>query len=289
MNNIQLWNNDYEIKFFKEALNDFASPGQLFYKLKNEYLAYIPNHINSEGQTLQSRNSLIGKFTENWCKKLLESIARDNNLFAVNDVICEELGLTKKSSADVAFCVKDSIVQRPEDIKLIFEVKMSVVSNYKYDKNADEIKYIGDFKSHKGQPSLLRSDSMLKAIGKAINIRVSGSAAKIPIIVLGNSPITDSYMKKVDFLKTAGVVQGFLSLNPKPTDSDFVKNTVKFGFRTIQNTEMLKSFIDDLLKTEMNYFSSMISKIDLGKIITMANTETTEILKAEKFLSLINK
>ena len=289
MNNIQLWNNDYEIKFFKEALNDFASPGQLFYKLKNEYLAYIPNHINSEGQTLQSRNSLIGKFTENWCKKLLESIARDNNLFAVNDVICEELGLTKKSSADVAFCVKDSIVQRPEDIKLIFEVKMSVVSNYKYDKNADEIKYIGDFKSHKGQPSLLRSDSMLKAIGKAINIRVSGSAAKIPIIVLGNSPITDSYMKKVDFLKTAGVVQGFLSLNPKPTDSDFVKNTVKFVFRTIQNTEMLKSFIDDLLKTEMNYFSSMISKIDLGKIITMANTETTEILKAEKFLSLINK
>ena len=61
---------------------------------------------------------------------------------------------------------------------------------------------LGDYKQHKGNPSLLRSDSMLKAIGKSINIRVSGIAsAKIPIIVLGNSPITDSYVKKLIFLK----------------------------------------------------------------------------------------
>jgi len=87
---------------------------------------------------------------------------------------------------------------------------MSIVSNYKYLQQSDSLQYLGDYKSHKGNPSILRSDSMLKAIGKSINIRVSGiSSTKIPIIILGNSPITESYKNKVDFLKTSGVIQGF--------------------------------------------------------------------------------
>ncbi|PIT89966.1 hypothetical protein COU23_01095, partial [Candidatus Kuenenbacteria bacterium CG10_big_fil_rev_8_21_14_0_10_36_11] len=174
MKNFSLWNNDIEIQFFKEALENFASPEQLFYKLKAGYFAYIPKGDDSEGQTLQSRNSLIGKFTEKWCRNLLEPIAEKLNLFAINDVICEEIGLTKKSSADVAFCKKDALTQKAEDIKLLFEVKMSIVSNYKFDKLSNIIEPVGDYKNHKGNPSLLRSDSMLKAIGKSINIRVSG-------------------------------------------------------------------------------------------------------------------
>jgi len=59
-----LWNNDIEIAFFKESLHAFASPEQLFYKLKGDYYAYIPRGFDAEGQTLQSRNSLIGKFTD---------------------------------------------------------------------------------------------------------------------------------------------------------------------------------------------------------------------------------
>ncbi len=67
---------------------------------------------------------------------------------------------------------------------------------------------------------------MLKAIGKSINIRVSGNeSATIPIVILGNSPITESYVKKVDFLKESGVIQNFISLNPIPTKLDFVKST----------------------------------------------------------------
>jgi hypothetical protein len=43
------------------------------------------------------------------------------------------------------------------------------------------------------------SDSMLKTIGKSINIRVSSfKAARIPLIVMGNTPITNSYYPKVD-------------------------------------------------------------------------------------------
>ena len=282
-----LWNNDVEIKFFKEALKNFASPEQLFYNLKDGYYAYVPKGSDSEGQTLQSRNSLIGQFTEKWCKTFFELVAEELGLFAVNGVICEELGLTNKSSADLAFCTTNNIIQQPDNIKLIFEIKMSVVSNYKFTM-PDKIEFIGDYKQHKGNPSLLRSDSMLKAIGKSINIRVSGLAStKVPIVILGNSPITESYIKKVDFLKTSGVIQGFWSLNPMPAEGDFVKITPKRGFQTIEMPDAIFELSKQLVESDMNYFSSMVSKQNLGELISTANKESTNIAKAEKFLNLI--
>lgn len=282
-----LWNNDVEIKFFKEGLKNFASPEQLFYNLKDGYYAYVPKGSYSEGQTLQSRNSLIGQFTEKWCKTLFEPVAEKLGLFAVNGVICEELGLTPRSSADLAFCATDNNIQQFENVKLIFEIKMSIVSNYRLHK-PDKIEFIGDYKQHKGNPSLLRSDSMLKATGKSINIRVSGQAsANIPIVILGNSPITESYIKKVDFLKTSGVIQGFWSLNPMPAEGDFVKITPKRGFQTIEMPDTIFELSKQLVESDMNYFSSMVSKQNLGELISTANKESTNIAKAEKFLNLI--
>lgn len=282
-----LWNNDAEMRFFTEALKNFASPEQLFYNLQNGYFAYVPKGSNAEGQTLQSRNSLIGQFTEKWSKTLFEPIAKELGLYAVNSVVCEELGLSKLSSADLAFCTTSNTFQKPENIKLLFEIKMSVISNYKFTQ-PNNLEYVGDYKQHKGNPALLRSDSMLKAIGKSINIRVSGIAStKIPVVVLGNSPITDSYIKKVDFLKTSGVIQGFWSLNPKPTTADYVKNTPKLGFQTILSKDQLFKSCKELLTNDMNYFSTMISKLKLGEIIRIASQEPSEIAKAEKFLTLI--
>ncbi|MFY9598130.1 MAG: hypothetical protein WAP53_07080 [Dysgonamonadaceae bacterium] len=281
------WNNDIEIQFFTNALKSFASPEQLFYKLESGYFAYVPKGLDAEGQTLQSRNSLIGQFTEKWCKDLFEPIAKELGLFAINGVVCDEIGLTKRSSADLALCTTNQLFQKPENIKLIFEIKMSVVSNYEYI-FPDVIKFVGDYKQHKGNPALLRSDSMLKAIGKSINIRVSGiESSTIPIVVLGNSPIAESYIDKVDFLKTAGVIQGFWSLNPFPTTTNFIKETPKKGFQTINNYEILLSNCYELVNTDLNYFSSMIPKTQLGKIIGIANKESTDIAKAEKFLTLI--
>jgi hypothetical protein len=289
MSKSELWSNETEVEFFRESLKHFASTEQLFYKLSDGYFAYIPKGKDADGQTLQSRNALIGQFTENWAKNLLSPIAKELDLHAINRVICEELGLTRQSSGDVAFCTNDSTVQKAEEVKLLFEVKMSVVSNYKFEKKTNSISFIGDYKTHKGNPSLLRSDSMLKAIGKSISIRVSGPAStKIPIVVLGNSPITDTYKdKKVDYLKTSGVVQGFLSLNPTPTESDFVKVTPKAGFQTIYNLQHLQDFLATLIKNELGYFSSMISKTNLGRIISIAAQEKSDIQKAEKFLALI--
>lgn len=282
-----LWSNDIEIQFFTEALKNFASPEQLFYNLRGGYFAYVPKGSDAEGQTLQSRNSLIGQFTEKWCKTLFEPIASELGLYAVNSVVCDELGLSKQSSADLAFCTNNQTIQKSENIKLIFEIKMSVVSNYKFTQ-PNKVEFISDYKQHKGNPALLRSDSMLKAIGKSINIRVSGIAStKIPIIVLGNSPITESYIKKVDFLKTSGVIQGFWSLNPKPANSEYVKSTPKLGFQTILDGKQLFNNCKELVSNDMNYFSSMISKVKLGEIIRIASQETTDIAKAEKFLTLI--
>ena len=122
----------------------------------------------------------------------------------------------------------------------------------------------------------------------SINIRVSGiSSTKIPIIILGNSPITDSYQKKVDFLKQSGVVQGFISLNPTPTKTDFIRESPQKGFQTIDDTNNLLKICSGLVRSDMNYFSSMLSKVKLGELIKIANREENEIAKAEKFLSLI--
>lgn len=288
MNNKNLWGKETEEKFFYEALKNFASPEQLFYKFGDDYYAYIPKKQKNNGQTLQSRNSLIGKYTERWCKNLLTPIARKYGLYAVNSVVCDEIALTKRSDADVAFCTTNEKNQVAQNIKLIFEVKMSIISNYHYNLEDKQLTYLGDYKSHKGNPSLLRSDSMLKAIGKSINIRVSGiESTKIPIIILGNSPITKSYIHKVDFLKASGVIQGFLSLFPEPTTSSFIKQTEKIGFLTIKSYSDLDLFISEILKRDMNYFSTMLSKQKIGEIITIANKENTETEKAEKFLELI--
>lgn len=283
---INFWNSKAEIQFFEDALKSFASPEQLFYKLSNEYFAYVPKGKSAEGQTLQSRNSLIGQFTENWCRRLFEPIAKELGLYAVNGVVCDELGLSRQTSADLAFCTTNEIDQPAENIKLLFEIKMSIVSNYQYLNN--EVLYLGDYKQHKGNPSLLRSDSMLKAIGKAINIRVSGlSSTKIPIVVLGNSPISGNYSKKVDFLRKSGVIQGFWSLNPSPSNDSFLRNSPDLGFETIFDTQQLTYKCQELISNEMNYFSSMISKAKLGEIIRISNQEKTDIEKAEKFLNLI--
>ena len=284
---MNFWNTVDEIRFFKEALKSFASPGQLFYKLADGHFAYAPKGKTTEGQTLQSRNSLIGQYTERWCKDFFQPIAKKMGLYAVNSAVCPELGLTHSTDADVAFCTTNDINQSTENIKLIFEVKMSIVNNYSYDTVGNKIKFEGDYTTHKGNPSTLRSDSMLKAIGKSINIRVSDIASsKIPILILGNSPITKSYEKKVDFLKQSGVIQGFVSLYPNPSSSG-IKETQHKGFQTFENYSLLEKFITDLITSDMNFFSSMLPKKKLGKIITTSSQEDTDIKKAEKFLELL--
>jgi hypothetical protein len=100
---MNLWNNETEIQFFKNALEN-TSPEKLFYNLNSGYYAYIPKSYDSEGQTLQSRNTLIGQFTEKWAKCILEHTAKKFGLYALNSVECEDISLAKRSEADLALC-----------------------------------------------------------------------------------------------------------------------------------------------------------------------------------------
>ena len=66
-------------------------------------------------------------------------------LYAVNSVVCPELGLTTQSDADLAFCTTNETLQKAKNIKLLFEIKMSIVNNYKFENS--RIDYVGDRKS----------------------------------------------------------------------------------------------------------------------------------------------
>ncbi len=286
----ELWSKEKEKEFFRES-RSFATTEQLFYLGDDgRNYAYWPKSYRGQKSTLQSRNSLIGNFTEKYSVDLLQNFARSNNLYAVQGARCDSIGLSNRSPADVVLSRSRSINQEASDIKAIIEVKMSLVWNWELVNN--RLICLGDYKSHHGNPGLLRSDSMLKAIGKSINIRVSGfQASKIPIIILGNTPITDSYYSKVDHLKKAGIIQGFWSVNSKPLDSDenSIKKTDHNGFIRMDSISEIESTFSQLLTNKLEFFSSMKSKTDLGRIIELANRENNYQLKAERFLSLIRE
>lgn len=285
-----LWTKKKEIEFFRKS-SKFATFEQLFYLGDDSrYYAYWPKTYKGKKDTLQSRNALIGNFTEKYSVDLLQKFAKSKKLFAVQGAICNEIGLTPQSPADVVLSKKKQRKLKAKDITVIFEVKMSIVWNWEL-KNKKLI-CLGDFKTHKGNPGLLRSDSMLKAIGKSINIRVSShSASQIPIIILGNTPITENYIKKVDHLFSAGIIQGFWSVNPNPLDnnSDNLKRTPKDGFVRMDSHDELKQRLDNLLSEIPQFFSCMKSGKELGKIIEIANREPDFERKAEKFLSLVRR
>lgn len=284
-----LWNKEREKEFFRESLNKFSTPEQLFYYTEDDrFVAYWPKGYDGEKTTLQSRNSLIGNFTEKFVVDLLQNYAHENGWYAVQGVICDDLGLSPRSPADVGFCDTKERRQRPENIHALFEVKMSLVWNWEYfpDKPEENLVCFGDYKSHTGNPGLLRSDSMLKAIGKSINIRVSGlKGAHIPVIILGNSPITKNHSKKVDFLKKAGIIQSFISLYPNSTNG-FIRNTDGKGFQTFNEYQNLINYITEVISSDMNFFSSMLPKRKLGQIITVSAKEKDGVSKAEKFFKL---
>lgn len=290
----KLWSKDCEKDFFLKSMA-FATPEQLFYITKDQkYCAYWPKKYGDIKNTLQSRNSLIGNYTEKWSVELFKEIAEKLDAFSVQGVICEEIGLTRQSAADVAICKTKDIIQKPENILMLFEVKMSIAWNWeltKKDKDYDLV-CLGDYSTHQGNPSLLRSDSMLKAIGKSINIRVSGFAAcKIPIVIIGNTPVTSSYHDKVDHLKQSGIIQGFWSVNPEPLDNgrESLESTKLGGFIRINTYDELVKRTLELGVEDREFFSGMQSKQKLGEIIRIADQEKTEEAKAHKFLELIRE
>lgn len=288
---MRLWNKHQEKLFFINS-KSFASPEQLFYRTDDgRYLAYWPKRYKGRKTTLQARNSLIGNFTEKWVSDLFDALIEDENLHIVQQARIPSVGITSKSPADIAIATEDKKILKASQVKLICEVKMSLVWNWQYDPELDRVTEVGDFRTHQGKPSFTRSDSILKAIGKCIDIRVSNfESTKIPIIVVGNAPLSNGFSKKADYLKHAGLIQGFWSLNPFPLNhGNTRKSTPKKGYYRFDNTSELKIHLNQLFDQDLNFFSGMESPRNLGKLIEIANKEESYENKGLKFLNLLQR
>src|SRR3972149_1415457 len=98
---IELWNKEIEKRFFTESVK-FATPEQLFYVTdENRYFSYWSKGYDGKKSTLQSRNALIGNFTEKWTTDLIQKIVKGNGLFAVQNTKCKEVALRNLLPADV--------------------------------------------------------------------------------------------------------------------------------------------------------------------------------------------
>lgn len=286
---MELWNKNHEKQFFINSLKS-ASLNQLFYQSeKGRFYSYWPKDYKGRKSTLQSRNSLIGAFTENYVSELFEFLTDD--LYVIRQAQIPSIGINSSSPADVVISTKNKRILSAEDVKAIFEVKMSLVWNWEYDLSSNRLIEIGDYRSHQGKPSFTRSDSILKAIGKCIDIRVyNNEASQIPLIVLGNAPLSNGFCKKADFLKNAGLIQGFWSLNPFPLNHGNTRKTTPHGgFIRFDNLEELSVNLNNLFNQDLNFFSSMQSPEELGKIIETSNDKETYEQKAYAFLKYIQR
>lgn len=288
---MRLWSKTQEKIFFEKSKN-FASYSQLFYRTDDErYVAYWPKGYAGAKSTLQARNSLIGNYTEKWVSDLLNHMLDDKDLHVIQQAQVPSIGITRKPPADIVIARKNKKVLMPDEVELIFEVKMSLVWNWEYDTETLRIREIGDYRTHQGRPSFTRSDSILKAIGKCIDIRVSSfNSSKIPLIVLGNAPLSNGFCKKADYLKNAGIIQGFWSLNPFPLNhGNTRKRSHKNGFFRMDNIDELNMSLNQLFNQDLNFFSGMESPQRLGELIEIANREKTYQEKGLKFINLIKR
>ncbi|OEC97576.1 hypothetical protein A9505_05275 [Methanobrevibacter sp. A27] len=288
---MRLWSKNQEKIFFINS-RKVAFPSQLFYKTDDgRYLAYWPKDYRGRKSTLQSRNSLIGKFTEEWVCKLFGRLIVDDDLYLVKQAIIPSLGITSRSPVDLVISTANRKILKASEVKVIFEVKMSIVWNWQYFDDSNNVVEIGDFRTHQGKPSFTRSDSILKAIGKCIGIRVSSfESSKIPIVVIGNAPLSNGFCKKADHLKRVGVIQGFWSLNPFPLNHGNTRKTTPYGgYIRFNNTSELKRNLDNLFSQDLNFFSGMENPKTLGKYIEIANNENNYEDKGLKFLKLIRR
>ena len=286
---MRLWNKNQEKLFFIDS-KKVAFTNQLFYKMDDgRYLAYLPKGYRGPKSTLQSRNSLISNFTEKWVCDLFDSLINDENFYIIRQARIPSLGINSRSPADVVIATENKKVLKAEEVKVMFEVKMSLVWNWQYDVDSDDIKEVGDFRTHQGKPSFTCSGSVLKTISKCIDIRVSNlESSKIPMIVLGNAPLSNALSKRVDYLKRAGIIQGFWSLNPFPLNhGNTRKSTPKGGFIRFDNTDELELHLNQLFDKDLNFFSGMENTELLGKYIEMANMEENYENKGLKFLNII--
>ena len=280
---MRLWSKNNEINFFKFAKTQ-TSRKNLFHKtLNNEYIAYPTKDIKTTSN-LHIRDLLFDSFSKNWFYDLLNNLVDDFEV--IKNPRITSIG---KNSPDFVISSKKSKILSPEDVKVIFILKLSIVWNWKYNPSLGSVEEIGDYRTHLSKPSFTSSANIFNAIDTALNIRFTNKKfANIPIIVIGNTPMSDGFCKRADYLKSSGVIQGFWSVNPFPINGATHKTSKKRGFYRFDNSDEFKNSLDKLLDCDLKFISTMKSQKDLGKIIDQLNSENTSQDRASKFIDILN-
>lgn len=226
------------------------------------------------------RNAIVADVTERFALSLFSqavsaSAKLSGKFFVKRNVVCPQLELRGATSADMAILNND--VNRPvsaNNIECIFEIKMSVIWNWA---EGNKSQPLADYDAHAGRPSIYRTDSILKAIGKAAITRSCHGSEKIPFIVVANTPPPPNYRDKVDGTVKAGLIQKWISLTPNPLivepkrspDKRNPKQTM--GFLRIDTVAELQELLTTTLTTEWQYIGAMVEAKKIGEIIKSLN------------------
>lgn len=280
-----MWTQETEAQFFRWAIDERGcSLETLFYKVGNRYLFYLPNGTRGQGDVRQGRNPLVGEFTEKWAEKFLAPIVSEVGLHLVRNVTVPAWGLVGQRAADLAICRTSSRSPKPSDVVALLEVKMSLVWNWEWQPAQKTVSCIGDFRTHQGRPSVLRSDTVLKALGKAIEVRGMGFSGAF--LVLCNTPVASDYFRQIDGCRRIGIVQGFFSVNPQPTKDGQhnPKRSPEGGFYRWDEPAEVKARLEEMLSEQRHFFSGFLPLSVLGHLIERACCEPTLSQKAHRFL-----
>jgi hypothetical protein len=247
----------------------------------------------SVGNT-NNRNAIVGHNTERFTLALLKSVVQElraeleQPLYAKRGVICPALGFKGQSSADLAILNQDSNGSvTPDAIECLFEVKMSYIWNWE-SKNIS--KPIADYDGHSGRPSIYRTDSILKAIGKAAITRSYRGSGSIPFVVIANTPPPHGYRENVDGTVSSGLIQKWVSLTPSPlivnpNESVTERNPKQTsGFLRIDKQGELCAFLKMLLDSQRQHMSAMVDIEKVGYLIKSLSLDSSPEEIGSQFL-----
>jgi hypothetical protein len=244
------------------------------------------------------RNAIVADATERFALSLFShavntSPTMSGKFFVKRDVVCPQLELQGATSADMAILNRDMDGPvSPETIECILEVKMSIIWNWA---EGDRHRPIADYDGHAGRPSIYRTDSILKAIGKAAITRSCPGSETIPFIVVGNTPPPPNYRDKVDGTVTAGLIQKWLSLVPNPLFVEPARLAAKrnpkqtAGFLRIDSVSELQDLLGKILTTEWKYVGAMVEPKKIGEIIKSLDLSRTPEEIGYEFLKRLPK
>ena len=243
------------------------------------------------------RNAVVADATERFAAQLFTQAVGtapelSGKFFVKRNVVCPQLELQGATAADMAILDRDITGPvPPANIKCIFEVKMSLIWNWA---EGNKSHPLADYDAHAGRPSIYRTDSILKAIGKAAITRSCPGSERIPFVVLANTPPPPNYRDKVDGTVRAGLIQKWVSLTPNPLIVDPSRLPARrnpkrtIGFLRIDTVSELHKLLTTTLTNAWQYIGAMVDPKQIGALIKSLDISKTPEQVGDEFLKRLH-